>query len=77
MANSVTELNPDRVREDLQRLRLRQADMIKPLHEKGIDASPSQISLAVNGKGLAPRFQKILAAIAEIIEEEDRKYENR
>lgn len=78
MENSTKEFipDPDEVRERLQRLRLKQADLIRPLHEMGLDASPSQISLAVNGKGLAPRFQKILRAIYAVIEKEEKKFES-
>ena len=67
------ELNADKIRADLKRLRLRQADLIVPLRMKGLVASASTISIALNGKGFEPRFQKILKAISEIIEEEDKK----
>ena len=77
MVTCTAPLDAEKIKSDLKRLRLRQTDLIEPLHNKGLYAPASSISTALNGKGYAPRFQKILAAIAEIIEEEDRKYENR
>lgn len=66
-------INADEVRKDMKRLRFRQVDLMVMLHERGIEASPSTLSTALSGRGFAPRFQRILKAIQEIIEEEEKK----
>ena len=63
----------DELKAKMERMRFRQVDLIKLLHERGMDVSPSQVSIAVNGIGFAPRFVQIRQAIADIIEEEEKK----
>lgn len=67
------DVNADELKAKMERMRFRQVDLIKLLHERGIDVSPSQVSIAVNGIGFAPRFVQIRQAIADIIAEEEKK----
>lgn len=62
-------INAGEVKEAMKAKRFRQADLIELLYAKGINAPPSSVSLALSGKCSAPRFQRILKGIQEILEE--------
>lgn len=73
MDKTTADINAEELKAKMEKLRFRQVDMIKLLHKRGITASSSQVSIAVNGLGFAPKFVKIRQAIAQIIEEEEKK----
>lgn len=73
MGNTESVIDLDVIKADMKRLRLRQSDLIEPLYNKGINAPPSSISVALSGKCKAPRFLRILKGIQEIIDEEDKR----
>lgn len=52
-------------------LNMKQIDLIELLAERGINAVPCELSLAINGKGTQEKHKKILEAIDEILTEKE------
>lgn len=52
-------------------LNMKQVDLIKLLAERGINAVPCELSLAINGKGTQEKHKKMLEAIDEILTEKE------
>lgn len=53
----------------LIQLGLTQRDLVKLLSEKNLNASPTEISLAINGRMTQNKHKKILKAVDEILTE--------
>lgn len=53
----------------LMKLEKKQVDLIKPLAERGISASSSEISLAINGRAVQEKHKKILETVDVILTE--------
>ena len=52
-------------------LNMKQVDLIELLAERGINAVPCELSLAINGKGTQEKHKKMLEAIDEILTEKE------
>lgn len=57
----------------LVELNKKQVDLVQPLSERGMSVSPSELSLAINGRAMQEKHKKILEAVNEILTEWEEK----
>lgn len=66
----------EEIRLELFKRKIKRTDLVPLLAQRGVIAAANQISEAVNCSGFAPRYQKILQGIEEILKEKEEEEKN-